>query len=551
MLRRSWASRNRLRGVIRLTNERPVELDPNTRLPIVLRILALLVVASTVLRFAWITDDALITVRHALNLSHGWGLGFNIEERVQAYTHPLWFLLITLGGLLTDSWAVIPILLGVACTTGAAAVILWSARSLPRIILAASLLMLSNAFIEFGTSGLENALSFLLVGALASITLGRTLQLSTIRALAVGLLTALALLNRLDLALVIGPAFALVLVANRKEWRALAALIAPPLVLVGGWMAFAQLTYGSPVPNTFLAKTNVDIPESELLVQGLRYMYVSITNDPVTGIALVAALMLASMAGTKAARCWALGIVGYLSYVTWIGGDFMAFRFLAVPVVVAVAVLAITPWTITWPIEGMSSEGVGKQPVTALLNLAAAVIIAFSLVLLSWGRAGATLARIPAEPRWAYYLEGQVSDERGMYAPWPGLWSYVQALGDTDASTARGNQGSRMVELTKAARNWPEASPGAQITGVQVQCGTLGQDAILSGPLIHWIDTCALADRFLASRPYVADNYNWRIGHFDREVPPGYVQAVLQGSPVLLERVPDQHELAAIWEDIR
>lgn len=84
-----------------------------------------------------------------------------------------------------------------------------------------------------------------------------------------------------------------------------------------------------------------------------------------------------------------------------------------------------------------------------------------------------------------------------------------------------------------------------------MQCGTLGQDAILSGPLVHWIEPCGLADRFLASRPFVAENYAWRIGHFNRPVPDGYVAAVLQGSPVLLERHQDQLDLAVIWEEIR
>ena len=151
----------------------------------------------------------------------------------------------------------------------------------------------------------------------------------------------------------------------------------------------------------------------------------------------------------------------------------------------------------------------------------------------------------------AYYLEGGISDERGTYAPWLGLWSYVQALGDTATSTERGNQGSRMVELTNASRSWPQANSDAGIMDVQVQCGTLGQDAILSGPLIHWIDTCALADRFLASRPFVAENYTWRPGHFTREVPDGYVEAVLEGSAVLLDRPQDQVELEAIWDEIR
>lgn len=521
-----------------------------SKLLAIARLIALVLIAATVLRFAWITDDALITVRQALNLSHGWGWGFNIGERVQAYTHPLWFGLVTVAGSVTDAWAVAPILLGLGCSTGAAAVILWSARTMPRIILGAALLLLSNAFIEYSTSGLENGLSFLLLAGAVALTARGVDGLTPRRSLVLGIIAGLVLLNRLDLVLVLAAPFALILAVNRRSWRVLTALVAPAVILEGGWMLTSQMIYSSPLPNTFLAKTNVHIPQGELLMQGLRYLYVSTVNDPVTGITLVVCLILAAVAGTAIARCWAAGIIAYLAYVVWIGGDFMAFRFLAVPVVIAVALIAIVPWTLAWSLpEGIAGP---QRPLVAdLLSLGTSAATVAALVAVSWGRADATLAKAPSEPRWAYYLEGGVSDERVAYAPWLGLWSYIQALGDTAASTERGNQGSRMVELTDAGANWPEATPQARITDVQVQCGTLGQDAILSGPLVHWIDTCALADRFLASRPYVAENYAWRPGHFTREVPDGYVEAVLQGSPVLLARPQDQAELAAIWEGIR
>ncbi len=516
------------------------------RLLSVVRVVALVLISATVLRYAWITDDALITVRHALNVTHGWGLGFNIDERVQAYTHPLWFLLLTLAGTLTGSWAIAPILLGVICATAAAAVILWSTPSLPRVLIAASLLLLSNAFIEYSTSGLENSLSFLLLATAVALTARGVQDMSLRNSAALGVVSALVLLNRLDLVLILVAPLALVVLANRRKLRTLACLVLPPVVIVGGWLVFSQATYASLLPNTFLAKTNVDIPKTELIVQGIRYLYVSISNDPISGIVLLGSVVLAVFAGTTVARTWMLGVVAYLGYVVWIGGDFMAFRFLAVPVVVSVVVLAVSPWAMD-----AAGQTPLRQPTQQIVNLFLAILAAIGLMVFSWGRSDATLSSTPVEPRWAYYLDGQVSDERSIYAPWLGFWSYVQALGDTDATTARGNQGSRMVELTNAAGDWPPATSDAKVTDVQVQCGTLGQDAVLSGPLVHWIDTCALADRFLASRPYVAENYDWRVGHYARDVPAGYVEAVLQGSPVLLERPEDVADLATLWEEIR
>ncbi|HEY0840318.1 MAG TPA: hypothetical protein VGD74_09030 [Vulgatibacter sp.] len=39
---------------------------------------------------AWVVDDAYITLRSVDNFVHGLGLGWNPDERVQAFTHPLW-----------------------------------------------------------------------------------------------------------------------------------------------------------------------------------------------------------------------------------------------------------------------------------------------------------------------------------------------------------------------------------------------------------------------------------------------------------------------------
>src|SRR5687768_7432065 len=62
--------------------------------------IGLVAVASTLLIFnyGWISDDAYITARYADNLAHGHGPVFNVGERVQGFTHPLWFLLFS-GGL--------------------------------------------------------------------------------------------------------------------------------------------------------------------------------------------------------------------------------------------------------------------------------------------------------------------------------------------------------------------------------------------------------------------------------------------------------------------
>ncbi|KAB2966015.1 MAG: hypothetical protein F9K18_06090, partial [Thermoanaerobaculia bacterium] len=47
-------------------------------------------------RNAWLTDDAFITFRTIEQFLAGNGLRFNVHERVQSFTHPLWLALLLL-----------------------------------------------------------------------------------------------------------------------------------------------------------------------------------------------------------------------------------------------------------------------------------------------------------------------------------------------------------------------------------------------------------------------------------------------------------------------
>ena len=60
-----------------------------------LPILWLSLFTLALVRTAWLGDDAHFTFRTIDNFVHGYGLRWNIAERVQAYTHPLWLMLLT------------------------------------------------------------------------------------------------------------------------------------------------------------------------------------------------------------------------------------------------------------------------------------------------------------------------------------------------------------------------------------------------------------------------------------------------------------------------
>jgi hypothetical protein len=85
----------------------------------VLPYLAALVLLLLVVRNAWVTEDAYITLRTVDNWVSGHGLRWNVDERVQGYTHPLWMGLLSAVYALTREAFFSTAGLGIA-VTGAA-----------------------------------------------------------------------------------------------------------------------------------------------------------------------------------------------------------------------------------------------------------------------------------------------------------------------------------------------------------------------------------------------------------------------------------------------
>ncbi|MEJ2612229.1 MAG: hypothetical protein P8179_19725, partial [Candidatus Thiodiazotropha sp.] len=116
------------------------------------------------LRTAWISDDAAITLRTVLNFIHGFGPTFNIDERVQAYTHPLWFFILSLGSLISGNVFYTTFVISITVTIISLGLLLNNISRNPFVLVLIGLaVVLSKAFVDFSTSGLENPLSHLLL----------------------------------------------------------------------------------------------------------------------------------------------------------------------------------------------------------------------------------------------------------------------------------------------------------------------------------------------------------------------------------------------------
>jgi arabinofuranosyltransferase len=228
--------------------------------------------AALLVRSAWLCDDAYITLRTAENLVAGAGPRWNVAERVQAYTHPLWMLLLALGRALSGEAYRSSLALSFALSLAGFALLLGGARGRAGAWVAAAALLGSKAFVDYSTSGLEGPLAHALGAALV---LASAAPSGARSAAALALCASGLWLTRPDLVPLFGPLAAAGILARRRHRAALAAGFLP----AAAWSGFALLYYGFLLPNTAPAKLGSGLPRAWLAEQGLCYLLDSLRRD--------------------------------------------------------------------------------------------------------------------------------------------------------------------------------------------------------------------------------------------------------------------------------
>ena len=429
-----------------------------------------LVIAACVVAFfivgdyAWVCDDATISLRYADNLAHGHGLVFNHGERVQGFTNPLWTLLLVPGAWLgsNEPWSVG---LGLAATIGLLHLLARLARRADfglwglGFCLAAT--FLCEGFVQFQTSGLETSLvNMLVVGTLVA-ALAEAPSLALLSA-------ALACLTRLDSVLLTAPIIATMTLAEPEGWRRSLArawwgwLLAAGLVLA--WLGFAAIYYGYPLPNTFYAKTGAS--RGVVLGLGLRYLADFVLLRAPTMVIMTLGLGCIPWLWRGGDRdeglfgAAALGAGLSLAYVVWVGGDYMHARFFA-PSAMMLALVA------------------GRRLADSERRKAYLIALATT----------ATLTSVVLRPE---YGPTKVINERG---GWPERPIYP-------------------VEIRLEQSLDPSLEP---TLATHLVGQLLGDD-----PRIVWLDSYGLTDAFIARCPIEAAD---RAGHFKRDIPLAYYRA--------------------------
>lgn len=309
------------------------------------------------IRARWITDDALITFRYVDNLIAGDGLVYNVGERLEAFSSPLFVLLLTLPAALGADLFATAQVLGIAFTVAELLLIfllLRGRKGLPLAAILGGTLFVSERMVTvWATGGLETSLFSLLV--FASFTLS-VLQGRAERpdryVLWAGIVHGLAAWARPEGIALLPLYLAITSYLGRGDpaWkrRALRVLLIV-VTAVGALLLLRYLYYGAILPHTFRAKI-AGVPTSDF---GPGYVAAFARRVGLLGPHLVAWLVaaIAFAAALRAGRrdpeaaapeqrrqqadlsaiaaIGALYVVAGLAIAAWEGGDYMTdFRLL-------------------------------------------------------------------------------------------------------------------------------------------------------------------------------------------------------------------------------
>ena len=466
----------------------------------ILVILFLILFLLTIGLRAWMSDDAYITLRTVDNFINGYGLTWNISERVQSYTHPLWMFLLSFTYFFTREAYYTTIILSLVISL--AAVILYTykivqIRSIA--ILGILILILSRAFTDYSTSGLENPLSHLCLIVFFIIYFEPENRINKVFSLS--LVASLGALNRMDALLIYLPSLLVVFWHNRG-WKTFWLMSAGqiPLLL---WFGFSLFYYGFPFPNSAYAKLNTGIPISDLIHQGSFYFMNSMRTDPITLIVIMMGALAPLFLRNKRLLPLSAGILLYLFYVLRIGGGFMSGRFFALPLLASLIVLTM----------------LFSKPLKRVYLISAVILI----VILGFSSPSPTY-RIIQEKETEF--DAGIADERAYYHSYTGIFPVHDKTSISDHDWAE--EGRLNSERIKP-----------------VLRGTIGLYGYYAGSKVHIIDRHGLADPLL-SRLHINLNNPWRIGHFKRPIPLGYFETVKTGKNVI-----ENPDVKKIYDEIK
>ncbi|MBD3330258.1 hypothetical protein GF354_01875 [Candidatus Peregrinibacteria bacterium] len=458
-----------------------------------LKIILYLLLAFFIIVFvknAWMGDDAFITMRTVDNFVNGYGLRFNIAERVQSFTHPLWMMLISFFYFTTRE----PYYTVLAISMVLSIYVMYrflfeTSKNRYSLFLGFTILLASKAFIDYTSSGLENPLTYLFIILFCAEYFKDDKRSGSFFWLS--FIAGLAMLNRLDTILLFFPALLYRFFKGenigRKFIYGFIAIL--PLIF---WEIFSLLYYGFPFPNTYYAKmAGTVIPLYEYLLRGVIYFWDSLTMDPITLISIALIAGMAFYEKRWKAIILILGAILYLLYVLKAGGDFMSGRFFSAPLFLCVLTF-------------VRYFKLKKERASIFIILIAlySIVSPYSPI---FSGSDYRLDRV--------IIWEKLDDEKGIlderaYYPGTGLLRILQG------------EELENYGLVERAKNYSKDDDSTRLFTV-----ISGMQAYYAPRTIHFVDYVGLTDA-LVSRMSPVNPHDWRIGHIEKDFPEGYFQTL-------------------------
>lgn len=274
-------------------------------------------------RYYILFDDAMISMRYAYNLAHGNGLVWNIGERVEGFTNPLWVLYMALLHLLPIPLAKVSLAVQItgAVLLGAnlyfvRRIVEYFTGDLLAMLAAVSFTAFYAPLLSWGLLGMEvSALALIVTASIWMLLNNGTERFSPW----VYVLLGVSTLIRPDMAVTYAVILAVMLIAQKQHRRAHALWgIGLLLLCLGTQTAARWVYYGQLLPNTYYLKVE-GWPFSLRILRGLYALvwFIYYTNWV---LFLLPPAILLFRRDWKAALPLVV-IAGQLAYSVYVGGD--------------------------------------------------------------------------------------------------------------------------------------------------------------------------------------------------------------------------------------
>lgn len=436
---------------------------------------ALLITAT-----AWFSNGAAIQLREALNISNGWGLTFNINETQTLPSAPLWGLIWAALGQITGEWITTAVALNIILSVVALGIIYFRCASITALIYATCVLLLSNSFLVFTTSGLHLSLTFALTGTLFVVAYVSTASKNptTITAGLLAGLLVLLFLTSPPAALALTPAFIYSVFKNRKvygfAYSSLGIVVVAALTW-GAWTVNREAT-GTLISNVVFNMENA----SQNIAQIAAHDIVTVATLLLSSAALllkgkglhrsvVAGVLVASTLTAFMTQpvTWATILASclYLTVLATIDRFFFTTPKETKPKTVFITVTLLLVGTAA-AVGLYQNEAITRKHTTAQEGVV--------LSTQTWGQA--------KHNNWTLLEAFTTSDTQTQFMPFQSPQVMIER-----------QEPVPLASLRQAAQMWPSktsTTPEADQEEFRSRCGTLGANSILTGPYVSWHETC-------------------------------------------------------------